>query len=61
MLVILLIGFGKVLAQGLQLLERFRQLEEKYNSHKQVSNIKFEIYLLHLIVFKKKYILVSLL
>ena len=49
----------KLLVQGLQLIEIFHQFADRYNSHKQVSNMQIEIYLMHLIYFSKIYLLLS--
>ena len=45
----------KTPVEGLQLVEPFQQLAQKYIFHKQVSNIQIEIYLMYLIFFSKFY------
>ena len=51
----------KLLVQRLKLMENFHQKVDKYNFHKQISNMQIEIYLIHLIFFSKFYSLLSLL
>ena len=51
----------KFLLQGLKLIETFHQLSDTYNFHKQVSNMKIEIYLMHLILFSNFYSMISIL
>ena len=51
----------KFLVQGLQLVELFHQLADKYNFHKQASSMQIEIYLMRLTCFLDFYSLLSLL
>ena len=50
----------KLLVQDLHLIDIFHQLADKYNFHKQIINIKIEIYFMDLILFSAFYSLLSL-